>query len=167
VVLTRSLGGQISVNGGTSWTPLSNPPHVNCVVEHPVDHSLWACTQNYGGPGLPSDDFGIMKTTDLQNWTGVLKYQDIQKPVACAAGTPQHDTCEVQNWCTLRQQLGITSTAITCAGQADGAPVDSGGVVVKPPPKGCCDTGAGGAPTALGAGVLVGTLLRRRRRRRL
>jgi hypothetical protein len=168
VVITKSLGGQMSTNGGTSWTPLSNPPHANCVVENPADHSLWACTQNYGGPGLPSDNFGIMKTTDLANWTGVLKYEDIQKPVTCAAGTPQHDMCEAQNWCTLRQQLGITSTAIACANQGGAdSPVDSGGPVVKPAPKGCCDTGAGTAPTALGAGAIVATLLRRRRRRKL
>ena len=88
--------------------------------------------------------------------------------MTCAAGTPQHDMCEAQNWCTLRQQLGITSTAIACANQGGAdSPVDSGGPVVKPAPKGCCDTGAGTAPTALGAGAIVATLLRRRRRRKL
>ena len=108
-----------------------------------------------------------MKTTDLQTWTGVLAYQDIQKPVTCAPGTAQHDTCEVTNWCTLKTQLGITSTAIECAAAVDGPPADGSGAVVKPPPKGCCDTGSGSAPTALGAGAVVATLLRRRRRRTL
>ena len=63
-----------------------------------------------------------MKSTDLTTWTGVLKYEDIQAPVACAVGTVQNDQCierymdEQSPWCCLVPQLGITSTAIDCTG---------------------------------------------------
>jgi hypothetical protein len=164
VVMTKSLGGQVSSNGGTTWTPLANPPHVNCLVENPVDHTLWACTQNYGSPNAPADNFGIMKTTDLATWTGVLAFQAIQKPVSCAAGTPEHDMCEAQTWCSLKQQLGITSTAIDCPLLVDAPAADSGSVTVKKPPSGCCDTGGGAAPTALVSALGI-TLISRRRRR--
>jgi hypothetical protein len=167
VVMSRTLGGQVSHDSGTTWVPLVNPPHVNCLAENPADQTLWACTQNYGSPGVPSDGYGIMKTTDLATWTGVLVYQQIQKPVSCSAGTPQHDMCEAQSWCSLKQQLGITSTAINCPALVDGPPSGDAGVMTKPPKTGCCETGNGGATTALGAGTVVATLLLRRRRRRL
>src|SRR6185295_15357036 len=55
VVGSRTQGAQVSSNAGASWTPLTNPPHINCLYEDPGDHSVWACTQNYGSPGVPSD----------------------------------------------------------------------------------------------------------------
>jgi uncharacterized protein (TIGR03382 family) len=161
-VITKTLGGQVSTNGGTSWTPLVNPPHANCLVENPADHTVWACTQNYTTPGFPGDDFGIMKTSDLSTWTGVLKFQDITKPVTCPTGTVQHDMCEAVVWCGLRPQLGITSTAIDCGATPDGA---SDAPKPAPPKKtGCCDAGGGG-PTGLAGGALIAALLGRRRRR--
>jgi MYXO-CTERM domain-containing protein len=169
VVITKTLGGQTSSNGGTTWTPLSNPPHANCLVENPVDHSIWACTQNYGTPG---DGYGIMKTSDLTTWSGVLRYQDIQGPVSCAAGTPQYDTCTPM-WPGLCAQLAITSPLCTPGvdGAPDGAPVDGApdagsGMHVRPPPGPCgCGSGSGGATTALAGAAVVATLLLRRRRR--
>ena len=161
VVGTRASGAQISTNGGTTWTPLTNPPHINCLVENSA-HEVWACTQQFGSMSVPGDGFGIMKTTDLASWTGVLRYPDIQQPVSCAAGTPQHDSCQQQLWCGLKLQLAITSTVIDCS-----TPPDAG-MVVKPPPKktGCCDSGEGGA-SALLLGGAVATLLARRRRPRM
>ncbi len=164
VVGTRSSGSQVSNNGGTSWKALTNPPHINCLAENAAGE-VWACTQQIGNANAPSDGYGIMKSTDLATWTGVLRYADIQEPVSCAAGTPQHDTCQAQIWCGLKQQLGITSTVIACAsGSADGPP--DAGTVVKPPGKGCCDTGGSGAQSAVLVGI-VATLLARRRRTRL
>ena len=91
-----------------------------------------------------------MKTTDLATWTGVLKYQDIQAPVACAAGTVQDDQCverymDMQSpWCCLVPQLGITSTAIDCTGRSRASAMPA---TVRPmrrhdresAGKGCCD----------------------------
>ncbi|MGE5187174.1 MAG: hypothetical protein ACM31C_34230 [Acidobacteriota bacterium] len=159
VVGTRASGGQISTNGGTSWTPLTNPPHINCLVENSA-HEIWACTQQLGNMNSPGDGFGIMKTTDLATWTGVLKYPDIQQPVSCAAGTLQHDACQAQIWCGLKTQLAITSTAVDCT-----TPPDAG-VVVKPPKKtGCCDTGGSGGASALLLALATLLLVRRRRSR--
>src|SRR5207237_7253095 len=140
---------------------LVNPPHINCLYENAAQE-VWACTQNYGMPGVNSDGYGIMKTTDLATWTGVLKFQDIAGPIQCAPGTVQADQCVAPYkppdapimpsvWCCLVQQLGITSTAVDCTVPAyqcnmtlvDGA-IDAGDTTHVTPPKGCCDTGAGG-----------------------
>ena len=170
VLATPFHGAETSTNLGTTWTPLTNAPHINCLAENSA-HEVWACTRNYGDANNPSDGFGIMKTTDLATWTGVLKYEDIQAPVSCAAGTVQKDTCEAQRWCGLEQQLGITSTAIDCSavvvdGMSDGGNgIDgsngSGGGGDKD--KGCCGTGSGGAAPMLMGLLVAGTLLRRRR----
>ena len=106
---------------------------------------VWACTQNYGVAGVPSDGFGIMKSTDLSTWTGVLKFQDIKAPVTCPAGTNQQDMCVApfmgmpSIWCVLRVQLGITSTGgIDCPSFLTDTAGDMTVVMHK---KGCCDAG--------------------------
>ncbi|HEV7558390.1 MAG TPA: hypothetical protein VGO00_23130, partial [Kofleriaceae bacterium] len=58
---TPTLGAWVSHDGGTNWTPLVNPPHLNCLVENSA-HELWGCTLNYGSNQIPADGFGIMKT---------------------------------------------------------------------------------------------------------
>jgi hypothetical protein len=178
---TRELGAWVSTNCSTAatptWTDLTNAPHIGCLYKDSAD-TVWACTQNYASPqlNLPSDGYGIMKSTDLTTWTGVLKYQEIQAPVGCPAGTVQEDQCvqrymdQQSQWCCLISQLGITSTAIDCNGPlacfgnvVDGAP--DAGTVIKPPDPTpvCCGTAdprSSGILTLLVATVL---LLRRRR----
>ena len=169
VAATPTLGAWVSSNQGASWTQLTNPPHMNCLAESSAG-VVFACTQNYGTPpAVPSDGFGIMKSTDLQTWTGVLRYQDIAGPVTCPTGTNQQDMCvgapATGVWCGLKQQLGITSNAIDCSSVLgpDGAPdAGSGGGPGKK--SGCCDTGGGGGPAALLGSFVVGVLLLRRRR---
>jgi MYXO-CTERM domain-containing protein len=126
---------------------------------------VWACTRNYGDASNPGDGFGIMKTTDLATWTGVLKYEDIQAPVSCAAGTVQKDTCETQRWCGVAQQLGITSTAIDCSVVTpDGPPPDAPTMMpTKKKDDGWCSSGSGGTTPLLVGLLVAGTLLRRRR----
>lgn len=173
VLGTTSVGAEVSHNGGTSWTALTNPPQIHCLVENAA-HEVWACTQNYdvmsgsGSATIPGDGYGIMKTTDLATWTGVLKYQDIQGPVDCPAGTVQHDMCVGSgNWCGVRTQLGITATGgVDCSATpgVDGPP-DAGNTHVTPPgSKGCCDSGPGSAPP-LAMGLVLGIALLRRRRK--
>jgi hypothetical protein len=175
---TRELGAWKSTDcaaaGTPTWTDLTTAPHIGCLYQNSTGE-VWACTQNYASPqlGITSDEFGIMKSTDLVTWTGMLQYRDIQAPVSCPAGTVQEDQCvqrymdQQSQWCCLVPQLGITSTAIDCNGPlqcfgmvVDGPP-DAGGTVVKPPPS-CCD--AGGGSNALVA-LLAGSFLLVRRRR--
>jgi uncharacterized protein (TIGR03382 family) len=172
VASTFTGGTQKSINGGTSWTAVAGTPRISCLAENAAGE-VWACTLNYdiaGSPPIPGDGFGIMKSTNLTTWTGVLKYQDIVAPIDCPVGTVQRDSCQGvgpnSSWCLLKQQLGITSNVIDCAAAVDGPPAgaDQTTIGVKPP-KGCCDTGKGSGPMTLGLALVVGILLGRRRRR--
>jgi hypothetical protein len=169
VAATQTLGAFKSTNQGASWTDLASAPHINCLAENAAGE-VWVCTQNYGNPpNVPSDGYGLMKSTDLATWTGVLRFQDITGPVTCAAGTAQQDMCVGDPisgvWCGLRQQLGITANPVSCA-VAEGAPADDSAATKKP--AGCCDSASGGGAAAgvLG-GVVAGMLLLRRRRPKL
>jgi len=162
VVATQTLGAFSSAACDTTWTPLTSPPHINCLAED-TNGTIWACTQNYGQMGgIPSDGFGIMKTSDLATWSGALRFQDIQGPVQCAAGTVQQDQCVAMTWCSLETQLGITSTVVDCAAPAE--------TIKVPTTKagGCCEAGGGEGAVLGGFGGLallgVGRLRRRRAR---
>lgn len=164
VAASPSVGAWVSHDNGASWIDLVGAPHISCLVEN-AGGVLWACTRNFGTAQVPGDDAGVMRTTDLSVWTKALRYQDINAPVPCAAGTIQHDTCQVQMWCVLRRQLGVTSTELDCPSLTDGAgPDDAGGVVT--PKNGCCDAGTGGGALALVSAVLVGLVILRPRSRR-
>lgn len=163
---------------GATWTDLTGAPHIGCLYKNPATDEVWACTQNTASPqlGITSDGFGIMKSADLTTWTGVLRFEDIQKPATCAAGTVQEDQC-VQpymgagsQWCCLVSQLGITSTAIDCSGAmacfgAPPEPAADAGMMMKKPDPGCCNA-TSGPPLMLTLLVASSLLFRRRRSRR-
>ncbi|HEY5946997.1 MAG TPA: hypothetical protein VIV40_15945 [Kofleriaceae bacterium] len=174
---TREMGGLVSTDCSTAatptWTPLTNGPHIGCLYRDSAD-TVWACTQNYASPPpieIPSDGYGIMKSTDLTTWTPVLKFQDIKAPVPCAAGTVQQDQCVLPYdgqrsvWCCLIPQLFITSTEIDCTGPMacfdppDGAP-DTGPAKKDP---GCCGAGSGKSSALLSLLVAAVLLVRRRK----
>jgi uncharacterized protein (TIGR03382 family) len=157
---TQVMGSFSSDDQGLNWTPLVNPPKINCLAENSAGE-VWACTQNYGTPQEPGDGFGIMKTTDLATWTGVLKYQDLREPEPCPVGTVQRDKCDAQLWCGLCAQLGCNANR-NCEVNGDGVPVD--GPVVNDP-KGCCQSGGDGVAGLLAISGAVGMVLLRRRRR--
>ncbi len=160
---------------GNTWVDLPTAPHIGCLAEDDANE-VWACTQNNESVqlGITSDGFGIMKSSDLAAWTGVLRFQDIQAPVTCAAGTIQQDRCidrymeEQSQWCCLVSQLGIVSEAIACVGYMacfgtrDEAPPD--GTQMPPSDPGCFDCGAGGQPPVM-LTLLVGAGLLFRRRK--
>jgi hypothetical protein len=148
---TPASGSFRSINGGATFTPLIGAPHLSCLTES-TDGTLYGCTQNYG---TANDDAAVMKSTDGTTWSKVLRFQDIAGPVACAAGTVQKDTCEALEWCGVKEQLGISSTAIDCSAAPDaGQPTAT--------PGGCCDSD--GRPQGLLLAGLTLFLLASRRR---
>jgi len=159
---TQALGSFKASDDGSATVPvftdLTGAPHINCLGENSAGE-VWACTQNYGAAGVPTDSFGIMKTTDLVTWTGVLKFQDLADPQSCAAGTTQKDRCDSELWCGLCAQLGC-DPGRNCATGGD----SPGGDVTTKPPKGCCQAGNDGIPGLLLIGITLGLVLLRRRR---
>lgn len=155
IVGTQTLGAEISHDDGApgTWTALTDPPHMNCLVENAAGE-LWACTQNYGSSMITPDDAAIMKTTDLVTWTKVLRYQELSEAVTCGPETTQQRSCAAM-WCTVCAQIGCTPSPSYGCPVATEAPVQSGG---------CCDSGSGGTG-ALALGLSVGMLLLRSRRR--
>jgi photosystem II stability/assembly factor-like uncharacterized protein len=165
VVGTQLQGSHVSTNNGDTWTELTGAPHINCLEENSAGE-VWACTQNFGSMTVPGDGFGIMKSSNLTTWTGVLKFQDIELPVTCPGGTVQKDKCDDQLWCGLCAQLGCDPKR-TCAGPGDGGGDDAG--LVDPKPKGSCSAAGQGVAWGLFVGLGVGMAIvgpRRRRRRR-
>jgi uncharacterized protein (TIGR03382 family) len=156
IAVTTKFGPEISHDDGATWEPITGAPHLSCLVENAAGE-LWGCTQNYGVGQTPSDDAGIMKTTDFKGWTKVLRYQDLTEAVSgCGADTMQQKSCAPM-WCAVCAQLGCTPAA-SYACQGSEAPP-------QPPQKsGCCDAGGSGtAPLALA--LVVATVLLRPRRR--
>jgi MYXO-CTERM domain-containing protein len=159
---TQALGTSKAQETGNATVPtfsdVAGAPHISCLAENSAGE-VFACTQNYGSMSQPSDGFGIMKSTDLATWTGVLKFQDLKDPVACAAGTPQKDRCDVELWCGLCAQLGCDANR-NCA-VSDGPPTD--GTPTKP--KTCCQAGNEDLPTLGLIALALGMVGLRRRRR--
>jgi len=144
------------------FAEVTGAPHINCLSENAAGE-VWACTQNYGSPTVPKDDFGIMKTTNLTTWTGVLKFQDLVAPTTCAAGTPQKERCDAVLWCGLCAQLGCDPARDCTVVGNDGALPD--GLVVNPPkPKTCCQSGSDDIPGLLIIGIAASLVVLRRRR---
>ena len=164
VVGTKSVGAQLLRAGASAWTRLPNAPHINCLAENLASHEVWACTQNYSVNQSQGDGYGVMKTSDLATWTGVLRYQDIAGPVACDASTIQQTQCvlpavgKASAWCALRTQLSVTANPLALNGSACASSDGSGTVSGKrspapaPPkrPGGCCDAAAGDASPLVG-----------------
>ena len=97
-----------------TWTVLANAPHIGCLHLDSAG-TVWACTQNYASPqlNLPSDGFGIMKSDDLLTWTGVLKYEDIQAPVACAAARSKKTNACSAIWICSRPGAASSCSSVS------------------------------------------------------
>jgi len=158
---TQVHGSFVSLDTGTTWHQLAGAPHINCLAESSAGE-VWACTQNFGVMGVPSDGFGIMKSTDLVSWSGVLRFQDILGPAECSAGTVQKDKCDVELWCGLCAQIGCDPKR-DCPNLVDAPPLDATPSV---PPDGCCSGGTHTVPTTLALVMLVGVVVLRPRRKR-
>lgn len=162
IVGTPTLGAFKSTDGVTFEpmvaTPPAKIPQLSCLSER-ADGMLFGCTQNYGVGG---DGAGVMKSSDGLTWTSALRYEDVQAPVSCAAGTEQKDTCEATEWCGIKEQLSIASTVIDCpAVLPDGGMPDGGNGGGSN--GGCCETGAE-SPSLLLCGLTALVLAWRKRR---
>jgi photosystem II stability/assembly factor-like uncharacterized protein len=158
VHVPRHVGGDAAV---------AQLPSVYCLHER-TDGELWACTNNYDPAPF---GFGVMKTTDLTTWTGVMRFEDdIVAPVACPDGTIQEDCCAQRahaptcpfeitpGWCYLAAQLSISSMPIDCAMPDANVGGDGG-----PRPSGCCGAGSGPLDDGILAMIAAFGLPRRRR----
>ena len=155
---TQVRGSFVSIDNGANWFELAGAPHINCLVENSAGE-VWACTQNFGVMGVPSDGYGIMKSTDLRRWAGVMKFQNIAAPLECGVGTVQKDKCDVTLWCGLCAQIGCDPKreCPNILDPTDGAPKEH---------EGCCSGGSHTLPASLALVVVVGMVVRRPRRRR-
>jgi len=143
------------------FTEVVGAPHINCLAENAAGE-VWACTQNYGSPTVPKNDFGIMKTTDLVTWTGALRFQSIVEPTVCKNGSVQKDRCDAVLWCGLCAQLGCQANR-TCEVAGDASQPD--GLVVDPPgKKTCCQSGSDDIPGLLIICIAVSLVVLRRKR---
>lgn len=149
LVATRMGGSHRSTDDGMTFQPLAGAPQAACLRDR--DGTLFACGANW----MP-DNFSLGRSADAATWTKVFRFIELDGPLACPAGTVQHDVCEVEEWPARAQQFGIPV----------GPQVDAGVEPPPPPPEGCCDASGGGAvPVAAGV-LLVGVGVWRARRRR-
>jgi uncharacterized protein (TIGR03382 family) len=161
VVATAQSGLYVSTNGGASFAPVDSGTVVDFQCLREIAGEVWACTQFY------VTGFGVMRSADLANWTGVMGWNDIVGPLDCPAGTIQTDccvndelSCAIENaplWCIVCLQLGRTD----CPACPTGAPDAAMEGVVKPPET-CCSATEPTSAMLLGFVVFAG--LRRRRR---
>jgi len=149
IVATATGGSFVSSTAGTSFQPIASPPQLACLGQR-GDGQLIGCGTNWD-----PDYKAVDRSADAVTWQKVFRFVELDGPLACPAGTAEHDICDPL-WAGLREQFGATGSTCGLAPDAAGAPP-------PPPSKGCCDAGGGGAASlllALGAG---GVVLRRRR----
>lgn len=152
VVATIAGGSFTSSDGGATFAPMASPPQLACLGQN--NGKLFGCGANWG-----PDFKAVAKSADATTWDKVFRFVELQGPLACPAGTAEHDVC-APLWPALQQQFGATGS--TC-GVAPGDPVPDATPVAKK--TGCCDAGEG-APIGLGWAFGVGLVVARPRRRR-
>lgn len=140
VVATQSesgVGGSTfhSSDAGKTFARLPNAPRLACLGKAP-DGSLYGCAANFG-----PDYMALTRSTDgAATFRRIWRFAELAGPVQCPAGTPQHDTCELEQWSGLQAQLAATGP--TC-----GAPSIPDAGPDAPDPNasrgGCCQTSDG------------------------
>ena len=151
---TENDGTYASTDGGHTFAKETGTPQLECLGRR-ADGKLFGCGQNW------APDFkAVAQSADGATWDKVFRFVELAGPLACPAGTAEHDVC-APTWPTIQQQFGATGS--TCGLAPDGPAADA----PVPPPKasagGCCDAGSGSAASLL-FGLGVGALLLRRRR---
>ena len=148
LVATKMGGSHRSTDDGHTFTPIASPPQAACLGDR--GGTLFSCGANW-----QPDGFSLGRSADAVAWTKVFRFIELRGPLACPAGTVQHDVCEVEQWPALRTQFGI--------------PVEGGvdaGTDPAQPPGGCCDASGTSALPVAAIGLLIGVGIWRGRRRK-
>ena len=149
IVATVAGGSYSSGDGGATFAPMAGTPQLACLGQN--NGTLYGCGANW------DPDFkAVAKSSDAMTWSKVFRFVELAGPLACPAGTAEHDVC-APLWPSLQQQFGASGP--TC-GVAAGDPTPDATVVKK---SGCCDAGEG-APVGLAWAFALGLWLSRRRR---
>ena len=149
VMVATIMGGvHRSIDGGATFQPLADPPQAACLGDR--GDELFACGANW-----EPDQFSLGRSLDGAGWSKVFRFVEMTGPLACPAGTAQHDQCAALEWPAIRDMFGVRQ------------PVDAGidGPEHSSPPAGCCDASTGAVPTAAVALACAVLLVRRRKRR--
>jgi uncharacterized protein (TIGR03382 family) len=149
LVATVAGGSFTSADGGATFTPMAAPPQLACLGQQ--GGTVYGCGANW-----QPDFMAVGKSGDAASWSKVFRFVELQGPLACPAGTAEHDMC-APLWPSLQQQFGATGSLCNIA-PGDAAPAP---VVAKK--TGCCDAGEG-APIGLAWAFGLGVWLMRRRR---
>jgi len=156
MVATLADGTYASSDGGKTFAKQDGTPQLACLGQR-GDGKLFGCGANW------DPDFkAVALSADGATWSKVFRFVELNGPLACPEGTPEHDSCAVA-WPSLQTQFGATGSR--CGLAPDGPPADSPAVVPPKKPGGCCDAGAG-APASVLFGLGIGALVLRRRRHR-
>lgn len=132
-----------STDGGVTLSMIPAAPQIGCLARR-SDGVLFGCGSNW------DPDFkAVWKSEDNgATYTKIWRFVEMAGALACPAGTPQHDVCDVQQWSGMVDQFAPK-------GPACGANM----VVDDPAPQhhgGCCETGGEPASDAVWAlGVLL------------
>ncbi len=144
-----------STDGGQTFARIAPAPQAAC-LEARADGEVFACGANWD-----PDYFTLGRSQDGSTWSKVIRFHEMAGPLACPAGTVQHDVCELQQWPSLRNQFAVTGPVDAGAGAPDAGDEEPAG------DKGCCESGGGRASLLIVLAVGVGLFwLGRRRRRR-
>lgn len=155
VLVASGEGTFRSDTGGESFGPVTATPQLGCLGKRP-DGTLVGCAANW-----EPDFMAIGRSADGSQWEKIFRFIELDGPLACPAGTPGHDICDVQLWSGVQAQFAATGP--TCPSATD---LPMGDVVAPPRSGGCCDAGDG-APIGMGLlTALVAWRLGRRGRRR-
>jgi hypothetical protein len=98
---------RISTDGGKTFTPPAPPgtePQMRCLAER-SDGALFACGANWD-----PDNFALGRSTDGLSWTKVTRFSEMAGPLACAAGTVQHDNCATLQWPSIAARFMVGPT---------------------------------------------------------
>jgi hypothetical protein len=139
---SRFGGARLSRDGAVTWPELASPPRMACATQRD-DGAVVACGANYA-----PDHFALGRSSDMATWSEMLRFQELEGPLACPESSPVTSVCGIL-WPTVMQQIVLSERAD--AGPRDAALADAG-------------PGASGGGGCGGCGVGLALILVVRRR---